>query len=101
MKFYFDIFPGKKFIIGGDWNSDFSRQTRFTNLVREFLAENNLFSVWSHFEVDFTFGQHSVRNGNNLFTTSCIDHFVLQNNMFNDISHAQAIHLGEKLYRRV
>ena len=97
VKFYFDKFPGKKFIITGDWNSDFSRQTRFTNLVREFLAENNLFSVWSQFEVDFTFGQHSVRNGNNLFTTSCIDHFVLQNNMFNDISHAQAIHLGENL----
>ena len=30
---------------------------KFINLVREFLAENNLFSVWSQFEVDFTFGQ--------------------------------------------
>ena len=97
IKYYLDMFPDKKFVIGGDFNSDFSRQTRFTNLVHEFFMENSLFTAWSHFFVDFTFSQHSVRNGNNLFITSCIDHFMLQNNLFNNVTHAQAIHLGDNL----
>ena len=91
------MFPDKKFVIGGDFNSDFSRQTRFTNLVQEFFVENSFFNAWSHFSVDFTFSQHSVRNGNNLFITSCIDHFMLQNSLINNVTHAQAIHLGDNL----
>ena len=55
IKYYLDMFPDKKFVIGGDFNSDFSRQTRFTNLVHEFFMENSLFTAWSHFFVDFTF----------------------------------------------
>ena len=94
---FFNEFPDNKFIIGGDFNCDFSRQSRFVALVREFLRNNNLFTVWSQFGIDFTYCQHSVRNGNNVFSTSCIDHFCLQSNISHDVSHAQVIHLGDNL----
>ena len=95
INWYYENLPDKKFIIGGDLNSDFSRNSRFVNIVRGFLADRSLFTVWSHFDIDFTFGQHFIRNGNNYFASSCIDHFVLQNALLNDVSHAQVIHLGD------
>ena len=97
INWYYDNMPNHNFIIGGDFNVDLSRNTRFVNIVRDFFINKNLFTVWSQFDIDFTFGQHFNRNGNNYFVTSCIDHFILQNNMLNDVSHAQALHLGDNL----
>ena len=63
--------------------------------MREFLHNYNLISVWSSFNVDFTYSNHqTTRNGNNILTTS-IDHFFVQPNILGDISEAQAIHLGD------
>ena len=97
IKWYFTKFSNHKIIIAGDLNSDFSRHTRFVNIIREFFTEYNLLSVWSAFNVDFTFCNHSVRNGNNVLSTSCIDHFVTNPDVLADISIAQSIHLGDNL----
>ena len=96
VKWFLDSFPNYKFIFAGDLNLDLSRNTRFVNTMREFLHNYNLISVWSSFNVDFTYSNHqTTRNGNNILTTSCIDHFFVQPNILGDISEAQAIHLGD------
>ena len=97
IKWYFNNYSNHKFIIAGDLNSDFSRQSRFVNIIRDFFIECNLITAWSSFNVDFTFSNHLIRNGNNIFSSSCIDHFVMQNNILVDVIHAQSIHLGDNL----
>ena len=97
VKWFFNSFPNHNCIFAGDLNLDLSRNTRFVNIMREFFLNSNLISVWSSFNVDFTFSNHQTRNGRNILSTSCIDHFVVQPNIFGDISHAQVIHLGDNL----
>ena len=97
ISWYFNEFPFMKIIIGGDLNFDISRRSRFVALIRDYLLDKHLFSVWSQFACDFTYCQHSVRNGNNIMSVSCIDHFLVTNNLWPDISHAQVLHLGENL----
>ena len=97
ISWYFTNYSNHKFLIAGDLNCDFSRHSRFVNIVRDFLIEKNLITVWSNYNVDFTFSNHSIRNGRNVFATSCIDHFIMQNDTLSDVSHAQAIHLGDNL----
>ena len=97
VKWYINKYPGHKIIIAGDLNLDLSRNTRFVNIVRDFFIHYNLISVWSAFNIDFTFSNHQIRNGNNILTTSCIDHFIIHSNLLPDVSHAQAIHLGDNL----
>ena len=67
IKWYLERFPHHRFVIAGDLNMDFSRNTRFVNIVRDFFLNYNLVSVWSAFNVDFTFCSHQVRNGNNIY----------------------------------
>ena len=97
IKWYFDNFPDHNIIIAGDFNSDFSRNTNFVNTVREFLFNFNLVSVWSNFEVDFTFMHNQVRDGVNILATSVIDHFIVHQNGLSSVSEAQVIHLGDNL----
>ena len=97
ISWYLNNFPQHSFLLAGDWNTDFSRNSRFVNIVREFLLNHNLVTVWSAFPVDFTFSFHQFRNGNNILSTSCIDHFVMQPDTLSDVSHAQVIHMGDNL----
>ena len=97
VNWFLNEFSNHQFILAGDLNCDFSRHSRFVNIIRDFFSNNNLISVWSNFNVDFTFSNHSVRNGNNVFSSSCIDHFVMKNSLLADVSHAQVIHLGDNL----
>ena len=97
VKWFINSFPNHKFIIAGDLNCDMSRNSRFVNIIREFFLNCNLISAWSSFNVDFTFSSHQTRNGNNIFSSSVIDHFVVEPNILSDISHAQVIHLGDNL----
>ena len=55
VKWYLNSYPNHKHIIAGDLNLDLSRNTRFVNIMREFFLNSNLVSVWSSFNVDFTF----------------------------------------------
>ena len=76
----------------GIFKSDFSRNSGFVALIRNFVRNNNPFTAWSHFSFDFTYCRQSVRNGNNALSNSCIDHFILQNSLFKKLLKAQAIH---------
>ena len=77
-------------LIGGDWNWDSSRNTRFVRLVEEFLNKHGLVSVWSKFACDFTY-QH-----NTLQSFSTIDHyFVTSDFLENCVTDAAPLHLAE------
>ena len=97
IKWYLDSHPNYIPLVVGDLNSDFSRNTRFVNIVREFMMAYNLVSVWSSYPVDFTFSQSQVRNGNNILSFSCIDHFLTLSTELNIINNAQVLHLGDNL----
>ena len=70
INWFLSEFPEKKIIIGGDINCDFSRQSRFVALIREFLRNNGLFTAWAKSGFDFTYCMHFERNGNNILSTS-------------------------------
>ena len=97
IKWYIETYPEHYIIIAGDLNCDFSRNTRFVNIVREFLMNFNLVTVWSQYYADFTFSNNQVRNGVNILSTSCIDHFITYQHGLNSVNHAQVIHLGDNL----
>ena len=97
IKWYFDNFQDHNIIIAGDLNTDLSRNTSFVNTVREFLYNFNLVSVWSSFDVDFTFMNNQVRDGKNILATSVIDHFIIHQNGLNSVRDAKVIHLGDNL----
>ena len=97
VKWFINSYPNHNIIFAGDLNLDLSRNTRFVNIMREFFLNCNLISVWSSFNVDFTFSNHQTRNGRNILSTSCIDHFIIQPIILSQISHAQVIHLGDNL----
>ena len=90
---YINTFPNLVLIIAGDINCDFSRNTRFVNIIREFMMRNNLMTVWSAYPVDFT---HSGSINNSPYF-SCIDHFLIKTVDCNKVLEAQVIHTGDNL----
>ena len=84
-------------ILCGDFNADFSRNSRFVNIVSDFLTEYNLKSVWGSFDCDFTFCQPVSRNNQVFYTYSTIDHFFLNEHLIEDCENATVLHFGENL----
>ena len=77
----------------GDINCDFSRNTKFTRMVRSFLQEYNLITAWEKFDIDFTHFQET----NGMTHVSTIDHFVWNRTIDNNILEAGVIHHCENL----
>ena len=89
--------PHFKITILGDLNADFGRNTHFVNIVRNFMALNNLSGLWDLFECDFTFSQQQCRNGQEKIYYSTLDHFLVNEHMTQITYHASVLHLGENL----
>ena len=87
-------------LIAGDLNCHFSRQTRFTNLVRDTFAERNLLVLWQHPDTDpehviarVDYTHCSIARGVASFST--LDHFVTTQRVYDAISEAGVVHSGE------
>ena len=87
-------------LILGDFNSHFSRQSTFTNIVLDFFDEIDFNIFWEnpdetqgHFiqNIDFTF-QYS--NNEEIFTSK-IDHFAGNLNVYNAVKEAGVLHSGD------
>ena len=76
-------------LLGGDFNYDKSRNSRFVRIMDNFLEKHGLVSIWTKFDVDFTF-QHL-----NLTSFSTIDHFFVTENFLVNCVDAAPIHLGD------
>ena len=82
-----------KFLLLGDINCDFRRNTRFVHSISSFLQEYNLMKSWGKFEVDFTHFQEN--NGNT--HVSILDHFFWNEIIGNNVKEAGVIHHCENL----
>ena len=89
---YFDAIQACEFLVdehvgdvllGGDWNTDLSRFTAQTECFRNFLARCGLRVCWEHALADQQDTYHSEIND----ATSCVDHFVMSENMFSNINN--------------
>ena len=58
-------------VLGGDFNADFKRKSKFVSMVNDFVGKLELERSWSLFSADFT--HVSERDGKTY--TSLIDHF--------------------------
>ena len=84
-------------ILLGDFNTDFSRNSRFVQIVKQFIEENELTSVWSKFGCDFTYCHTYERNGRLQSAFSTIDHFLVKKQFLNECIESCALHFAENL----
>ena len=74
--------PGCKYFIGaGDYNTSFSRTNAQTQYLRDFIDRNKLAVTWDH----------TIANKEDTYCNfalnhfSCIDHFIVSDNVFNSL----------------
>ena len=82
-------------VVMGDLNADFSRNSRFVNIVKSFVEDNNLIPIWTKFNCDFTYSHHQIRNGRSQTTFSTIDHFLVNENLFDSCIESCPLHIAE------
>ena len=80
-------------ILGGDLNYYPRRTSGFVRIIREFMDNVGLFSVWNKYPVDFTH-VHTDNKG-----TSILDHFFVNQELLARITDAGPIHLGDNRSR--
>ena len=86
-------------LMAGDLNCDFSRQSRFVRIVKDFIENMRLVTFWTEDEnenienIDYT--HTSSYNGVSHF--SKIDHFVSNTRVYNAVTEATVIHSGQNL----
>lgn len=73
----------------GDINADFIRNTRFTNIVDNFIAERSLLKSWNSFDIDFT---HSFEIDDQSYT-STLDHFFWSESLSHNVINADVLHM--------
>ena len=76
-------------IIGGDWNFDPRRNTRFCRILKEFFDKNELKSIWTKFPTEFTYRHTDLKS------ISLIDHFFVNESFLERCIDAAPLHLGD------
>ena len=84
------------FILLGDFNCDFSRNTHFVQTINNFMEGLNLITIWDKFSCDFTY-THPLPNGRCSFST--IDHILVKEEFVDSCIDGSVLHLGENLSR--
>jgi hypothetical protein len=84
-------------VLMGDLNTDFSRNTPFVQIVKNFCQVNNLVTSWVKFDCDFTFYQERVVRGRTVVSKSTIDHFCVNFEHLNCCVEAMPLHMAENL----
>ena len=82
-------------VLLGDLNTDFSRNTPFVQIVKNFFHENNLVTVWSKFDCAFTYYHERFTGGRTVVSKSKIDHFAVKSEDLNLCVEATPLHLAE------
>lgn len=86
-----------KIVLLGDLNADFSRDTEFVTLLRNFILDNNLGTLWSKFECDFTYNFTRLVNGVQRTFFSKIDHFCVSSDLLPSCIEAMPLHFVDNL----
>ena len=88
-----DITDTSDVIIGGDLNVDLGRSSKATDCVTTWLLDNELTSIWSTVDIDYT---HHNLNWNG---TSKIYHFLLSSSLLPLVTSARVQHLHREFSR--
>ena len=80
-------------VLSGDLNTDFSRDTTFVNIVRDFCNEINVDSVWNTFNCDYTYYHERLQNNRTIVSESVIDHFCVSFQHLNACIEASPLHI--------
>ena len=79
-------------ILCGDFNCDFSRNTRFVETVTEFMNNQSFSDAWSYFpDVEFSYSDPSDQY------FSLVDHFLLDNAVSDCVVRAGVTHRGDNV----
>ena len=84
-------------ILLGDLNFDPSRNTDFVDKVKTFLSDNNLSSVWSKYQCDFTYCQSRLLHGVERSYFSVLDHFCVNPELLQSCIEATPLHFIDNL----
>ena len=84
-------------VLMGDLNFDTSRNSQFAQIVKNFLHENSLLTVWSKFDCNFTYYQERVVRERTVVSKSTIDHFCISSNSLDNATVAMPLHLAANL----
>ena len=87
--------PHMKYILLGDVNADFSRHTRFVQIINNYIEDKNMQSIWDNYPCDFTYSQTQTRNNITRTYQSTIDHFIISENLIDQCTEACPIHRAE------
>lgn len=79
------------YIVLGDINAHFTRDSIFVYLVKSFLTEYNLSSLWDTFNIDYTYSFSKQVNGIYRTYTSVIDHFCVGSELLSYCNEAFAV----------
>ena len=86
------------FILLGDFNCDFARNSGFVQIIRNFMEALNLITIWDYFPCDFTYTHH-MPNHERQYTFSTIDHILVKEQFIDQCIEGSVLHLGENLSR--
>ena len=80
-------------VVGGDFNTDFSRNSAHTTLLKAACVNEQLFNVSTHHSahIDYTYCNYSTG------VTSSIDHFLVSERVYNLALNVQVAHSGANL----
>ena len=78
-------------VIGGDINADFTRKTKYVELIKDFVRRNEIEKAWDEHPVSFT---HAMEKEGVTYT-STIDHFFWNKSLSDSIEDAGVISLPE------
>ena len=81
----------------GDMNFQPTRVTDFANIIRTFLSDNDLLSVWSKFNCDFTYCFTRLTQGVQRTFYSILDHFIVSPDILELCVEATALHLVDNI----
>lgn len=88
IKVIIDCYDFNHFIIAGDLNCDFSRNTGFVNIINDFLSSHDLISTWNLYDISHTY---THTDG---VSKSKIDHFIVNENNLNSIKDAGILNIS-------
>ena len=80
--------------IAGDLNYEESRNTKHCRMIKEFKSEYRMYSLWSEFDVDFTFCHE---NENQVTSLHTLDHFLVLERSRPHCQEAGVLHHPENL----
>lgn len=85
------------FVIAGDLNTAFNRDTIFVHMVKNFLSDNNLEITWNKFDCDYTYSFSKFVNGLSRTYFSIIDHFCISSFFMDNCVEARPLHTPDNL----